>query len=74
MNSPVGCIALFLLPFAGVGIEESAEYDMLCFHLQFIPRPLVVLWEHEENAYESPSVHFVARDFSEFMKLVTRKK
>ena len=59
-----------LVPFAGVGVNESAAYDMLCFHLQFVPKPLVVLWEHEPNAYESNMVHFVARDFAELMGLV----
>ena len=59
-----------VVPFAGVGVNEMAEYDMLCFHFQFKPRPLVVLWEHEANAHEFKQVEFVARDFSEFMKLV----
>jgi len=63
-----------LVPFAGVEVEEAAEYDMLCFHVQFIPKPLVVLWEHEENARESETVHFVARDFAEFTKLVVARK
>jgi hypothetical protein len=62
-----------IVPFAGVGANESAEYDMLCFHFQFVPKPLVVLWEHEENACESDPVHFVARDFAEFMGLVFAK-
>ena len=47
---------------------------MLCFHLQFIPKPLVVLWEHEENARESDAEHFVARGFAEFTKLVFAMK
>ena len=47
---------------------------MLCFHFQFIPRPVIVLWEHEENAGGVDLVHFVARDFAEFTKLVFAKK
>jgi hypothetical protein len=62
-----------LVPFAGLGANESAAYDMLCFHFQFIPKPVVVLWEHEENAGESDRVHFVARDFVELTKLVFAK-
>ena len=58
-----------LVPFAGVGANGSAEYDMLCLHLSFIPKPIVVLWEHEGNAYDSDAVHFVARDFVEFTRL-----
>jgi len=59
-----------LIPFAGVAVNESAAYDMLCFHFHFVPRPLIVLWEHEENAYESDVVHFVARDFAAFTSQV----
>ncbi len=59
-----------LVPFAGVAVNEAAAYDMLCFHIHFVPKPLVVLWEHEENAYESNVVHFVARDFAELTRLV----
>jgi hypothetical protein len=62
-----------LVPFAGVGANESAAYDMLCFHFQFTPAPLVILWEHEENAGESEVVHFVAKDFADFTKLVFAK-
>jgi len=68
-----------LVPFAGVEVHESAEYDMLCFHFQFIPKPAVVLWEHEENGrghsvdFPSDLVHFVAKDFAEFTKLVFEK-
>jgi hypothetical protein len=63
----------FLVPFAGVEMEEMAEYDMLCLHYQFIPRPVVVLWEHEEGAAGSNPVHFIAKDFKEFIKLVFAK-
>lgn len=66
-----------IVPFAGVGVNEMAEYDMLCFHFQFKPKPAVVLWEHEKNAREFKVVEFVARDFAEFTKLVVaagRKK
>ena len=35
-----------------------------------MPKPLIVLWEHEPNAYESNMVHFVARDFAAFTSLV----
>lgn len=59
-----------LVPFAGVAVNESAAYDMLCFDFHFVPRPLIVLWEHEENAYGSNVVHFVARDFAELTSLV----
>jgi hypothetical protein len=59
-----------IVPFAGVGVNEMAAYDMLCFHFQFVPQPQVVLWEHEGNAYDLPRVQFVARDFAEFTSLV----
>lgn len=62
-----------IVPFAGIGVNQSAEYDMLCFHFQFVPKPLVVLWEHEENACASKPVHFVAKDFADFMELVFAK-
>jgi hypothetical protein len=62
-----------IVPFAGLGANESVAYDMLSFHFHFIPKPLVVLWEHEEN-YEADLVHFVAQDFAAFTELVFEKK
>lgn len=59
-----------VVPFGGVGVNEMMEYDMLCFHFGFTPRPLIVLWEHEANAYEFKQVQFVARDFTEFTRMV----
>jgi hypothetical protein len=62
-----------IVPFAGLEVNESAAYDMLCFHFHFIPKPVVVLWEHEENC-GADLVHFVAQDFATFTELVFEKK
>ena len=62
-----------IVPFAGVSVNQSAAYDMLCFHFGFIPKPVVVLWEHEENP-DSDLVHFIARDFAAFAESVFAAK
>ena len=60
-----------VVPFVGIGADESDGYDMLCFDYRAEGCPSIVFWWHEDNASDEVITEPFARDFADFVSKTT---
>ena len=56
-----------VIPFVGIGVDESAGYNMLCFDYRVAGCPSIAFWWHEDNASDEVITEPFARDFADFV-------